>query len=104
MKKTLKILVAAGLLAGAVNTLQAVSFEKIPETVTLFKNVQVFDGKENTLHDVDVLVVKNRIHKKLQMTSNICHRISVIFCMMCCECMSPFLKELLASGRMLRSN
>ena len=35
----------------------------IPDTVTLFKNVKVFNGKENKLHDVDVLVVKNKIHK-----------------------------------------
>lgn len=34
----------------------------IPETVTLFKNVKVFNGTENKLHDVDVLVVKNKIH------------------------------------------
>jgi imidazolonepropionase-like amidohydrolase len=35
----------------------------IPEGVTLFKNVGVFNGTEDKLHDVDVLVVKNRIHK-----------------------------------------
>ena len=39
------------------------SFDKIPESVTLFKNVKVFNGTENMLHDVDVLVVKNKIHK-----------------------------------------
>jgi imidazolonepropionase-like amidohydrolase len=35
----------------------------LPETVTLFKNVKVFNGIEDKLHDVDVLVVKNMIHK-----------------------------------------
>ena len=31
----------------------------IPSGVTLFKNVKVFNGTEDKLHDVDVLVVKN---------------------------------------------
>ncbi|TWU12121.1 isoaspartyl dipeptidase [Symmachiella macrocystis] len=31
--------------------------------VTLFKNVKVFNGTENMLHEMDVLVVKNKIHK-----------------------------------------
>jgi imidazolonepropionase-like amidohydrolase len=35
----------------------------IPSEVTLFRNVKVFNGTEDTLHDVDVLVVKNKIHK-----------------------------------------
>lgn len=38
-------------------------FAKIPQTVTLFKNVKVFNGTEEKLHDVDVLVVRNKIHK-----------------------------------------
>ncbi len=38
-------------------------FTKIPEAVTLFKNVQVFNGTDNKLHDADVLVVRNKIHK-----------------------------------------
>jgi imidazolonepropionase-like amidohydrolase len=42
---------------------QVTQFDKIPETVTLFKNVKVFNGTENKLQDVDVLVVKNKIHK-----------------------------------------
>lgn len=37
--------------------------DAIPESVTLFKNVKVFNGTEDKLHDVDVLVVKNKIHK-----------------------------------------
>ena len=40
-----------------------VRFADIPSEVTLFRNVRVFNGKENKLHDVDVLVVKNKIHK-----------------------------------------
>lgn len=36
---------------------------KLPDTVTLFKNVKVFNGMDNKLHDMDVLVVKNKIHK-----------------------------------------
>ncbi|WP_170357384.1 metal-dependent hydrolase family protein [Ruegeria arenilitoris] len=35
----------------------------IPSEVTLFKNVMVFDGVNDGLKDVDVLVVKNKIHK-----------------------------------------
>jgi hypothetical protein len=41
----------------------AVELAEIPENVTLFKNVKVFNGTEDKLHDVDVLVVKNKIHK-----------------------------------------
>ena len=33
------------------------------DAVTLFKNVMVFDGVNDGLKDVDVLVVKNKIHK-----------------------------------------
>lgn len=36
---------------------------KIPDTVTLFKNVKVFDGKQDKLQAMDVLVVKNKIQK-----------------------------------------
>ena len=39
------------------------NFKKIPEDVTLFKNVKVFNGTENKLYDVEVLIVKNKIHK-----------------------------------------
>lgn len=35
----------------------------IPSEVTLFKNVQVFDGNNENLKDLDVLVVRNKIHK-----------------------------------------
>ena len=35
----------------------------IPSEATLFKNVMVFDGVNDGLKDVDVLVVKNKIHK-----------------------------------------
>lgn len=37
--------------------------QEAPSAVTLFKNVMVFDGVTDELKDVDVLVVKNRIHK-----------------------------------------
>ena len=37
--------------------------QDVPSEVTLFKNVKVFNGTEDKLHDVDVLVVKNKIHK-----------------------------------------
>ena len=36
---------------------------QVPPEVTLFKNVKVFNGVEDKLHDVDVLVVRNKIHK-----------------------------------------
>ena len=39
------------------------SEQDIPSEVTLFKNVKVFNGTEDKLQDVDVLVVKNKIHK-----------------------------------------
>ena len=35
----------------------------IPPEVTLFKNVMVFDGVNDGLKDLDVLVVKNKIHQ-----------------------------------------
>jgi imidazolonepropionase-like amidohydrolase len=59
LKRTLTIMVAT-LFSGVVWG-QAVP--KIPSDVTLFQNVQVFNGLEDKLHDVDVLVVKNKIHK-----------------------------------------
>lgn len=35
----------------------------IPSEVTLFKNVKIFDGVAGELKDLDVLVVKNKIHR-----------------------------------------
>lgn len=35
----------------------------IPSEVILFKNVNVFNGKDNKVYDLDVLVVGNKIHK-----------------------------------------
>lgn len=35
----------------------------VPSQVILFKNVRVFDGVNGALKDLDVLVVKNKIHK-----------------------------------------
>ncbi|MGV6826796.1 MAG: hypothetical protein ACWA5Q_07450, partial [bacterium] len=59
-----KLIAAVCVIAPAIAsaaTLEA--FKKIPEEVTLFKNVGVFNGVDNKLHDVDVLVVRNKIHK-----------------------------------------
>ena len=42
---------------------QETETSEIPSEVILFKNVRVFDGTEDKLHDVDVLVVENKIHK-----------------------------------------
>ena len=39
----------------------AVSMEEVPSEVTLFKNVLVFNGVDEELQDVDVLIVKNKI-------------------------------------------
>lgn len=36
---------------------------KIPSEAILFRNVKVFDGEQNGLQDLDVLVVGNKIHK-----------------------------------------
>ena len=50
----------------AMFTAAALAAEKkidIPSEATLFKNVKVFNGMENMLHEVDVLVVKNKIHR-----------------------------------------
>lgn len=58
--KKLKTFATAAL---AALTLPAAQAQDGPETVTLFKNVKVFNGTEDKLHDVDVLVVRNRIHK-----------------------------------------
>jgi imidazolonepropionase-like amidohydrolase len=60
--KQIKYLVA-GLALAAVTLPATQAAELIRETVTLFKNVKVFNGTEDKLHDVDVLVVKNKIHK-----------------------------------------
>jgi len=62
MKKTLLIIPAMALMAGVAHA-QSTALDTIPETVTLFKNVKVFNGTEDKLHDVDVLVVKGKIHK-----------------------------------------
>ena len=54
----LTLIMLAGMLNG-----QVTKFDKIPESVTLFQNVKVFNGIDNELQDVDVLVVKNKIHR-----------------------------------------
>jgi imidazolonepropionase-like amidohydrolase len=63
MKKFLSILTISIVTLSFSCAALAVEFAKIPDTVTLFKNVKVFNGKEDKLHNVDVLVVKNKIHK-----------------------------------------
>lgn len=35
----------------------------LSDSVTLFKNIMVFDGTTDELRDVNVLVVRNRIHR-----------------------------------------
>ncbi len=61
MKRTVTIVMIAALMAGTAYAAQ--TNVKIPAEVTLFKNVKVFNGTEDVLHDVDVLVVKNKIYK-----------------------------------------
>jgi imidazolonepropionase-like amidohydrolase len=55
----LGILFVAGL--GMLPSAQAA--DDLPSEVTLFKNVRVWDGTSEELQDVDVLVVRNMIHK-----------------------------------------
>lgn len=54
-------------LVGAMALSATVSFAQdtldLPAEVTLFKNVMVFDGLNDGLKDVDVLVVRNKIHR-----------------------------------------
>ena len=61
--KVLTVVAAMALVVGTAHTAQITAFDKIPGSVTLFKNVKVFNGTDNTLHDVEVLIVKNKIHK-----------------------------------------
>ena len=49
---TILVFTAAAAAQGTSNT---------PDSVTLFKNVKVFDGKQDKLQDMDVLVVKNKL-------------------------------------------
>lgn len=51
------------IVSSLLTTATADEFSNIPEDVTLFKNVKVFNGLDNKLHDLDVLVVRNKIHK-----------------------------------------
>jgi len=59
--KPMKLL-AAGIALVALS-LPAAQAQDIPETATLFKNVKVFNGIDEDLKEVDVLVVRNLIHK-----------------------------------------
>ena len=49
MKKILIVLAAMSLFAGVTHA-QATKFDNIPESVTLFKKVKVFNDKEDKLH------------------------------------------------------
>ena len=51
-------------LAAASMAVSAEQTTNIPSEVTLFKNVKIFDGRNDELKEgLDVLVVKNKIHK-----------------------------------------
>lgn len=55
------LLAALSMLLSAVNPVTAT---ELPESVTLFKNVNIFDGtSDKLLMNQDVLVVRNKIHK-----------------------------------------
>ncbi len=54
---------ACCLLSGNATAQQADGIPTLPESVYLFKNVRVFDGLSDSLQDVDVLVVQNKIHR-----------------------------------------
>lgn len=63
-KKSLRLIVAVMAATSMLMTAATVSaIDKLPAEVTLFKNVKVFNGTDDKLYDVDVLVVKNKIHK-----------------------------------------
>ena len=63
MKSVMKL--ALGMLAALGLCLPlAASAEDLPDTVILFKNVNIFDGKSDKLIEgTDVLVVRNKIHR-----------------------------------------
>jgi imidazolonepropionase-like amidohydrolase len=60
MKRVLTVVIIIALMAGAAFATAPVD---IPSEVTLFKNVKVFNGIDDKLLDVDVLVVGNMIKK-----------------------------------------
>ncbi len=64
-KKTNLIIAISVILIAGIVVPKALAQKQIdiPSEVTLFKNVKVFNGTENRLLNVDVLVVKNKIHK-----------------------------------------
>ena len=62
MKRT----ITTTLLAGALSLSASLAVSQdvdLPDSVTLFKNVMVFDGVTDGLQDLDVLVVGNKIHR-----------------------------------------
>ncbi len=64
IKQILIGILAVGLIAAPAFTQAAdIDLETIPPEVVLFKNVEVFNGIDDKLDDVDVLVVGNKIKK-----------------------------------------
>lgn len=64
IKQILIGILAVGLIAAPAFTQAAdIDLETIPPEVVLFKNVKVFNGLDDKLDDVDVLVVGNKIKK-----------------------------------------
>lgn len=53
---------AAAALSTVTLFVSSASAQELPPKVTLFKNVAVFDGVNDGLKDLDVLVVGNKIH------------------------------------------
>jgi len=63
MTAVTKLTLAAAALAVSTLTTSVAFAQQEPPSVTLFKNVMVFDGTTDGLQDLDVLVVDNKIHK-----------------------------------------
>ena len=65
MQSVLKVMawLSLAFLIGFPLSSPAQDLSNLPSQVTLFKNVNVFNGVDDKLHNVDVLVVKNKIHK-----------------------------------------
>lgn len=63
MKKLSKLTMLAGMFSLFAGASVAQDDTDIPSKVALFKNVKVFDGVNEGLQDLDVLVVQNKIHR-----------------------------------------
>ncbi len=62
MTRKNNLTLAAAALAASTLTASIAVAQQEPPSVTLFKNVMVFDGTTDGLLDLDVLVVGNKIH------------------------------------------